>query len=189
MGKLTFLKAFVRDPMIASVTPTSTWAAKRVVAAMQVETARVIVEYGPGEGEVSAEIARTMPQSARLYLIERNATFAERLRTMFVNDSRVRVVHADAVEIKEILRHDDIHEVDAVTSSIPFTFLPQKAAACILEATRDVLADNGRFVVFQFTPKATMLVRKYFAIKRMRVIVRNLPPLILTVATKLLAKV
>lgn len=189
MGKLTFLKAFVRDPMVASVTPTSSWAAQRIVAAMQVESAKVIVEYGPGEGEVSAEIARAMPASARLYLIERNAVFAERLRNLFSKDTRVRVVHADALEVRDILRQDDIHEVDVVTSSIPFTFLPEKTAACILEATRDVLSANGRFVVFQFTPKATMLVRKYFTIKRMRIIVRNLPPLILTVATKLLAKV
>ncbi len=189
MGRLSFLRALAQDPMVASVTPTSTWAARRIVASMQVTQASVIVEYGPGQGEVSDEIVRAMSGSARLYLIERNAAFADQLRLRFLHDGRVRVVHADALEVRDVLRHDDVHEVDVVLSSIPFTFLSPKAARCILEATRDILAPQGRFVMFQFTPKATLLVRKYFKIKRMKLLVRNLPPLLLTVAEKLLAKV
>lgn len=50
MDTITYLKNFVRDRNVASITPTSAIGVKKVCSKIDFHKPSVIVEYGPGTG-------------------------------------------------------------------------------------------------------------------------------------------
>src|SRR5437899_7732948 len=64
-----FFKRFLKRPFqIASIVPSSKALVERVADKIDFDRARVIAEYGPGEGVHSREIARRMRRDCRLLL-------------------------------------------------------------------------------------------------------------------------
>jgi len=75
-----FFKRFLQRPFqIASIVPSSRALVERVAGKIDFDRARVIVEYGPGEGVHSREIARRMCADARLLLFELDPVFSRDL--------------------------------------------------------------------------------------------------------------
>src|SRR5579871_6318620 len=99
-----FLKRFLQRPFqVASVIPSSPALIRRVASKMDFSAPRVIVEYGPGEGCHTREIARRMNPESRLILFELDPEFADHLRDQFRDDPRVEVLNQDAALLNEEL--------------------------------------------------------------------------------------
>jgi phospholipid N-methyltransferase len=76
-----FFRNFFRHPrMLGSIIPSSRFLIKQLLQPIDWEKARVIVEYGPGVGGITAEILRRMRPDARLIAIEMNPEFVSFLR-------------------------------------------------------------------------------------------------------------
>ena len=75
-----FFKRFLQRPFqIASIIPSSQALVERVSKKIDFENARVIAEYGPGEGVHTREIVRRMRPDADLLVFELDPAFSRDL--------------------------------------------------------------------------------------------------------------
>jgi phospholipid N-methyltransferase len=179
-----FFKRFLKRPFqIASIVPSSQALVERVASKIDFENARVIAEYGPGEGVHSRALAQRMRPDAQLLLFELDPAFSRDLDRQFADDPRVHVINANAATIGTELARRDIAHCDYIISGIPFSILELEKKRHLLRQTHDALAPGGQFIIYQVTNElrqhATDFVRaesEYF--------LQNLPPMFITVFGK-----
>ena len=78
------------------------------------------MEYGPGVGNITAEVLKRMHRDARLVVFETNDDFVEFLRRS-IPDSRLTVVHGSAADVGRVLGELGLEQADIVISGIPFS--------------------------------------------------------------------
>src|SRR5437764_4553279 len=99
-----FFKRFLKRPFqIASIVPSSKALVERVSDKIDFDRARVIAEYGPGEGGHSREIARRMRPDCQLLLFEIDQAFSRDLGRQFRDDPRVHVINDNAAHLQREL--------------------------------------------------------------------------------------
>ena len=146
---LLFARNFLRHPrMLGSIVPSSRFLIKQLLQPINWARARVVVEYGPGVGGITAEALRQMRPDATLIAIEMNPDFVKYLRGSFT-DERLRVVEGSAESVDEILRRFGYARANYIISGIPFSTIPAPLRERILRKTRDVLEPGGAFLVYR----------------------------------------
>lgn len=148
---LTFARTFFKFPaMLGSLIPSSRFLVNDLLNQIQWDRARVIVEYGPGVGTITAEILKRMPSDALLLAIELNGELFTFLRNE-IGDPRLQVVHASALDVREILREFGHASADYIVSGIPYSTIPEAIRWKILQESRRALKPEGALLVYQFT--------------------------------------
>jgi len=159
---LLFARNFFRHPrMLGSIVPSSRFLIKQLLQPIDWTQARVIVEYGPGVGGITAEILRRMRPDAVLIAIETNPAFVSFLRSSF-SDGRLHVVEASAVAVDEILRQLGQTKASYIISGIPFSTIPAALRERILRKTCEVLEPGGAFLVYQFSTRVLQDLQRIF---------------------------
>ena len=179
-----FFKRFLQRPFqIASIVPSSRALVERVGEKIDFNRARVIAEYGPGEGVHSREIARQMGADAELLLFELDPAFSRDLRRQFADDPRVHVLNDDAANLPQEMKKRGIGHCDYILSGIPFSILEIKKKRALLEKTYEALADGGTFIIYQVTNElrqhATLFDRA-----ESQYVLQNIPPMFVIVFHK-----
>lgn len=163
---LLFARNFFKHPrMLGSVIPSSRFLIKELMGQVDWNRARVLVEYGPGVGNITAEILRRMHPDARLVVFETNDEFAGFLRES-LKDDRLEVVHGSAEDVGKVLARMGHSHADYIVSGIPFSTMPSAVRDGILRATRAALEPDGVFLVYQFSPRVGTYLRKVFRMVR-----------------------
>jgi phospholipid N-methyltransferase len=159
---LLFARNFFRHPrMLGSIVPSSRFLIKQLLEPINWNHARVIVEYGPGVGGITAELLRHMRPDAILIAIEMNPDFVKFLRSSF-DDPRLRVVEGSAEAVDEILVRNGYHRASYIISGIPFSTIPAPVRERILRKTHDVLEAGGAFLVYQFSTRVLQDLTRIF---------------------------
>jgi len=159
---LLFARNFFRHPrMLGSIVPSSRFLIKQLLQPINWGRARVIVEYGPGVGGITAELLRRMRADAMLIAIEMNPEFVRYLRGAFT-DARLKVVEASAESVDEILRRCGCPRADYIISGIPFSTIPAVQRERILRKTCAVLEPGGAFLVYQFSTRVLQDLKRIF---------------------------
>ena len=180
-----FFKRFLQKPFqIASIIPSSKALVEKVSDKIDFGRARVIAEYGPGEGVHSREIARRMRDDARLLLFEVDAAFSRDLRRQFADDSRVQVVHGDAARLPAELQTRGIPACDYIVSGIPFSILKIDKKIPLLQKTYDALTPGGSFIIYQVTNELKQHASPLFEEAESEYVLQNIPPMFITVFRK-----
>ncbi len=173
---LLFASNFVRHPhMLGSIIPSSRFLVNQVLAPIDWEQARVIVEYGPGVGTLTGEILRRMRRDAHLVVIETNRDFVRFLRTS-LQDPRLHVEHNSAAQVQAVLHRLGLPSASYIISGIPLGSMPEPVQADIAEKSRDALEHEGQFLVYQFTSRVLPVLQRSFRYVRRSFERRNLPP-------------
>ncbi|MFC3711499.1 class I SAM-dependent methyltransferase [Sphingoaurantiacus capsulatus] len=160
---MLFAKNFVKHPkMLGSVIPSSRFLIDKLLAPVDWANARLFVEYGPGIGNISAEVLRRMHPDAKLVLFELNDDFTEFLKTAF-RDPRLIVLHRSAADVGRVLAEAGLGKADYIISGIPFSTMPEGVRNDIADATHAALAPGGQFLVYQFSPKVLEVLEPRFA--------------------------
>lgn len=175
-GTLSYIKNFIQDRDVAAITPSSTFLVERVCRWIDFDEPAVIVEYGPGNGVFSEYILEHMTEDSRLILIESNPDFADMLEEKTEGDSRAVVVRDLAQNVEEIVADQGLDEVDYIVSGIPFSFLDEEERQDLLNRTHDVLADDGKFLVYQNYNHLEAPLREHFCEVTKERELRNIPP-------------
>lgn len=176
--KWAFFHTFLKNrKQIASIIPTSRRATAHICDAFDFSRPVVMVEYGPGVGNIAEEIARRMSPTSRLVLIEMNDFFVAHLKEKFAHDERVEIIHANAQEAKEVLEKKQVEAVDGIVASIPFSFLSDEARKSITKEAYDMLKPQGVFLIFNFTGDMRTYLRDVFGKGEEKRVWRNIPPL------------
>jgi phospholipid N-methyltransferase len=159
---LLFARNFFRHPrMLGSIVPSSRFLIKQLLEPIHWARARVIVEYGPGVGTITAEVLRRMRPDAAFVAIEMNPDFVRHLRST-LSDPRLQVVEGSAAEVDTILQRLGHPRADYIISGIPFSTIPAPLREQILRKTRDALAPGGAFLVYQFSTRVLQDLKRIF---------------------------
>jgi phospholipid N-methyltransferase len=159
---LLFARNFFRHPrMLGSIVPSSRFLIKQLLEPINFNRARVIVEYGPGVGGITAEVLRHMRADATLIAIEMNPDFVRYLGAA-IDDKRLRVIEGSAAQVDEILRRFGFLRADYIISGIPFSTIPAPERERILRKTHDVLEPGGAFLVYQFSTRVLQDLQRVF---------------------------
>ncbi len=175
MSKIDFLKTFIKDKDVASVTPTSKHCVKKVCSNIDFSKDFTLVEYGPGDGVFPKYILEKMTQNSRLILIEANEDFAKQLEKT-ITDPRVEIHNALAGNVESVLTPEDIGKVDYVLSGIPFSFLKKERKREVLQATKNILKDDGMFLAYQTSGHLKKPVMEVFGNYDTDFVPLNIPP-------------
>jgi len=147
--------------MLGSIVPSSRFLIKQLLEPINWGRARVIVEYGPGVGTITAEVLRQLRSDATLIAIEMNPDFVRYLSSS-LSDRRLRVVAGSAEQVDEILRRFGFTRADYIISGIPFSTIPAPVREQILRKTCDVLEPGGAFLVYQFSTRVLQDLKRVF---------------------------
>ncbi len=159
---LLFARNFFRHPrMLGSIIPSSRFLIRQLLQPIDWQAARVIVEYGPGVGCITAEILERMRPDALLVAIETNSEFVRFLRNAFP-DERLRVMEGSAESVDEFLRVLGHEQVNYIISGIPFSTIPADLRERILRKTSGALAPGGSFLVYQFSTRVLPDLQRIF---------------------------
>ena len=159
---LLFARNFFRHPrMLGSIIPSSRFLIRQLLQPVDWAAARVIVEYGPGVGSITAEILQKMRPDALLIAIETNSDFVKFLRSSFP-DRRLCVTEGSAESVDEILRQQGHEHADYIISGIPFSTIPAHLRERILLKTFGALAPGGSFLVYQFSTRVLPDLQRIF---------------------------
>lgn len=180
---LDYVKVFLDDKNIGSVTPSSKYLIERLVKSAGLADAKVVVEYGPARGVVTKQLLKKMRPDAKLIAVEFNEKFYADL-TKIVKDPRLIPVRGDVREIDKILATHGIERADCVVSGVPFSLFTGRDRHVILTKTSDLLKAGGRFVAFGYTTHLIPMLKDYFASFDVQFEVRNIPPSFIFTALK-----
>ena len=106
-----FTRNLFRHPtMLGAVVPCSPFLINDMLASVDWNRAKVVVEYGPGLGNITEEILKRLAPDATLIIIELNQEFADYLRQREEEAARCNTIIKDRVrEMLEGLRARPLH--------------------------------------------------------------------------------
>lgn len=187
MSTFSYMKHFVKDKYIASITPTSEFGVRHVCGKIDFQRCSVIVEYGPGTGVFTRYLLSRMEIDARVILIERNPAFVRMLSQRF-RDPRVILRNVCASNVLHTLEEIGVRGVDAIVSGIPFSFLPYETRMEIVKNTHAALREDGKFLAYQTFYQANNHLKEplksIFRSVRVEYEMLNIPPMRIYEAVK-----
>lgn len=168
---------FLKHPRrIGAVAPSGRHLSAEMMAPIDFASAKVIVEYGPGTGSFTKELAARIGSGTTLILIEQNQAFCEQLRTAFQGLPNLFIVHGSAENVVGYLEDCGVSGADYIVSGLPFASLPAAVSDSILNATRRALGQEGKFITFQYSLVKRKFMERYFQIVSCWRVAKNLPP-------------
>ncbi|GJM11893.1 MAG: phospholipid N-methyltransferase [Pseudohongiella sp.] len=168
---LNLIKSFRTS---GTITPSSKVLIKTLLAPVDFESTRCIIELGPGTGCVTRAILERMHPDCILICFEVNSDFIGQLEAL--QDPRMRVVNACASSIRSVLDDLNIKEVDHIVSSLPLALIDDDVVASILESVRTNLSEGGRFLQYQYSLNNYAELKPIFKDVKLDFTFRNMPP-------------
>lgn len=172
-GRRTFLRSFLAHPReVGALLPTSRRAVSDTLDLARVEQARVLVEFGAGNGVYTRELLRRMAPDARLLAFELDPQLAAAIRAS-VRDPRLELVAGSAEEAERRLAGS---RADVLVSALPFTSLPTPMRQRLLDVSSAILAPWGEMVLIQYSPLLQRQLERRFGSVQRRLSPLNVPP-------------
>lgn len=146
------------------------------------ESARGVVEYGPGTGVFTEGIVKRLHQDAKFFAIERSAELAAVTRERCPGTT---VHEQSAAEVGSLCQDEGIEQVDAIICGLPWASFPESLQASILDATLDILRPGGQFATFAYWQGVVLpagmrfsqrLSASFETVHRSPTVWRNFPP-------------
>lgn len=147
MSKLKTAIAFSKNLLTTgALFQTSSKVEQAITSKVSSDEDQIIVEFGMGHGNITAEILKKMHPSSKLYSFEINEEFCELVKEK-IKDDRLVIINAGAEEIKNSIED----KANAIVSSIPFTIFPKEKTAQILDLSYQYLKAGAFFSQVQYS--------------------------------------
>ena len=178
-----FLRQFVQSPRtVGAVLPSSAALAHAMLAPIDFGSARTIVEFGPGTGAFTREIAARLAPGCHYLGIELNPEFVRALAAEF---PRLTFVHGSVADLTQVLAAHGIDAIDAIVCGLPWATLPIALQETVFAAIDRALVPGGLFVTFGYLQSLVLpgawalrrrLRRGFAEVGHTRIVWRNVPP-------------
>ncbi len=179
---VAYMKSFMKDKNVASITPTSANVVKKLCDRMDFSRDLTIIEYGAGSGVFTFEILRRMTSGSKLLAFETNHELAEMLRKHA--DNRVIITEESAEIVTRVRMKHGIPLADYILSGIPFSFLQPEARENLVFKTHENLKDGGQFLAYQASWLMKDTIEVAFGNLDTESYVFNIPPVFLMTAIR-----
>lgn len=143
--RMSFLKNALSYREAGAVTMSSKYVVQKVLKLLDTTTLNTIIEYGPGSGAMTKALLASLSPQSKLIVIEPNAQFVHELEQ--IADSRLEVIKKRVQDLPAA-QIESFGQVDAVISSLPFSFLQPAERLSVVASTHKMLTPGGSFVVF-----------------------------------------
>ena len=180
-------EAFSTFKTTAAITPSSRYLTRAMVEPLSMNIVRTVVELGAGTGVMTRKLLDLLPDDATLIAFEINCKFFEYLNRNF-SDSRLILINSSVELLGLELKRRGFDRVDAVVSSIAFSYLSDMQRHSLLSEIIPFMDSNGLFTQFQYIHglqfqegrlnrfNPAKLFRQYFNHVQRKITWRNLPP-------------
>ena len=148
---------------------------KKMLEPIDFESAKVIIELGPGNGVFTKGLLKKMSSDAKLFSFELNTSFFELIEST-IKDPRLILLNMSAEKIGEVLKEHGITEADYVVSSLPLAVIDASIKNDILDAALAHLNPKGNYIQFQYTLNAKKLLESKFSAVSYKFVPANIPP-------------
>jgi len=182
---------FIKNPKrTGAVATSSRRLAKMICTEIGVESASVIVEYGPGTGVFTEEILRVKKLQASFFAIEHSPTLAENFRLKFPD---VQLFEDSAENVAAMLEETGCDKIDSIVCGLPWAAFDEQLQDSLLTATLDSLKPGGQFATFAYLQGLLLPAGKRFKKKLSKMfskvdksptVWRNIPPAFVYRCTK-----
>ncbi|WP_034060233.1 class I SAM-dependent methyltransferase [Lacinutrix jangbogonensis] len=150
MNKIIFLKESLKSLKTSgTLFPSSKFLVSKLLKEINFETAKLIVEFGPGNGKITHDILNRLHPDGKLIIFEINDSFYNEL--LKINDSRLIVVKQSASTVLEVINTNNFETVDYIVSSLPLTNIPKPITKSILANSYKCLKSKGYFFQYQYS--------------------------------------
>jgi phospholipid N-methyltransferase len=171
--RTAFFNKFIREPRkIGSITPSSSFLTKKMLARLPWRDLETIVELGAGTGVFTRYIAKNKKEACRVLIIEQNYKMRETLRNQYPDF----YYGSKAERLGGLLARYDLQPVDCVVSGLPFALFSEELRNEILAAVHRSLRPGGIFIAFQYSLQMKSSLEKYFSEFSIGLVPLNMPP-------------
>jgi phospholipid N-methyltransferase len=161
-----------------TIAPSSKFLIQDCLKSLDLENAKVVLEFGAGDGCFTEAILERIPADCTLYSFELNTAFYEHCLEKFKNYPNFQLYHGSAADFTKVLAQQQIQKVDGIISSLPLTLLSEVE----LEFLKDVpqyLHQRGSFVQYQYSLMRYGMFKRIFSKVELGFTLRNLPPAVI----------
>ena len=180
---LTFFKTFLRHPsQVGAIAPSSPSLVRTMVDWFDWESARGIVEFGPGTGVFTEAIEQKRHPDSTFFAIERSAEMAAIARERCPGTT----IYEDSVtNVADLCRQQNIDQVDAIICGLPWASFSASLQNEIMQETLAVLRPGGQFATFAYWQGVILpagvrfscrLKQSFSSVQKSPTAWRNLPP-------------
>ncbi len=173
--KALFLARWMKNPFrMGAVLPSSRVLCRKISQSIQAHPDMYVVELGGGTGQLTHEILETGISSKKLFVIEIDSILVDHLKVKFPH---VQVCQGNATRIDAIIPSSLHGKVSTIISGLPLLSFSEELQRKIIEAAFAVLAPDGEFIQFTYSPFSSFSSKRYGLQKRRAGFVfRNIPP-------------
>ncbi|MER7206791.1 NAD-binding protein [Streptosporangium sp. NPDC000239] len=146
------LRAFMsaalrRQHVVGAIAPSSPVLGRALSAVVPTGNASVVVELGPGTGPISEVIHARLAPGSRHLAVEIDPDLAAHLRR---TRPWMETLYGDAADLGTLLAKAGVERVDAVVSTLPWSFFPGDVQERILGQISGALAPGGAFTTVTY---------------------------------------
>ncbi len=176
-NRFTFFKESIKNiKTIGTIMPSSRFLINKMLKDIDFNNAKIIVEYGPGNGNITKTILDKMHPKAQLICFEINEKFYNQL--IKIKDSRLTIVKESALNVNEVINTKNVSNVDCFVSSLPLSLIPKEISLEIINKSKNLLTNKGLFIQYQYSINFLKDFKQIFHNKNvvLALEVLNLPP-------------
>ncbi|OJJ17446.1 hypothetical protein BKI52_26605 [marine bacterium AO1-C] len=177
-----FIEATRNIKQAGTVTQSSRFLIKKMLAPIDFSQAKTIVELGAGNGCITRAILKKMQPDAQLLSFEVNPKFVELLKN--IEDERLHVIDDSAEKIPEFLAKYNSTQADAIVSGLPLAIFSKELNASIMQSIIATLNPEGVYTQFQYSLASQGMLRKKFDAVKVDFTPLNVPPAFVYICQK-----
>lgn len=173
MDRILFLKKFIDEPKkIGSLTPSSTFLARKMSSGLPWKNFSAVAELGAGTGTFTERIIQCKPRDCKFLVVEQD----DYMRGLLEEKYPALEFAAYAENLSATLHRKNFPPLDCVISGLPFANMEENLRRQIIENVHGSLNCNGQFVMFQYSWQMRGMLNEYFSDVKIEFFLWNLPP-------------
>ena len=159
-----------------TILPSSKYLIAKCLKGLELNKAKVVVEFGMGDGCITREILNRTGDETLLFSFEINPRFCMHCKHKFEGNTSLKIVNESAFNFKSVLQDNAIAKVDYVISSLPMSLFSKKDTLALLESVKKYLMVDGYFIQYQYSLGNEKLINNTFDTVSRQFTFLNLPP-------------
>ncbi|RPK23212.1 class I SAM-dependent methyltransferase [Paenibacillus xylanexedens] len=176
-----FLQGFLRNPKrVGSVLPSSKFLAHKIVQSVRWDEVRTIAELGPGTGAVTRLMRAHLPNSATVFLFERDPKMRSNLKKTYPEF----MFHSNASYLLKRINQEHVQQLDSIICGLPFFNFSREMRQNILSQIHTALRPGGTLVLYQYSLHMRKQLAELFEMEKIQFVPFCFPPVFLYVCLK-----
>ncbi|MDR6719852.1 methyltransferase domain-containing protein [Paenibacillus sp. 2003] len=178
---ILFLQGFLRNPKrVGSVLPSSKFLAHKIVQSVRWDEVRTIAELGPGTGAVTRLMRAHLPNSATVFLFERDPKMRSNLKRTYPEF----MFHSNASYLLKRINQEHVQQLDSIICGLPFFNFSREMRQNILSQIHTALRPGGTLVLYQYSLHMRKQLAELFEMEKIQFVPFSFPPVFVYVCRK-----